>query len=390
LAFLAFLPVVASPQIIVSSSLAPATYVVAVGEYRNGNRQRALTEIRRWRPRDVAAGVAALREGADKTQWVILPRGKVNLPGPIDVGAVEAAALMHVEAGLLELQELRLPRAGLHFSTATRHVEWLYGQKAERLRLLEQLSKTKEGEEPDHERLAALSKALAVDMKIAKRPFFATLAAATLTLGFPESAVPFAEKALAEGPPDGETLLLVASAKESLSIHEAVRGNEGRARKLRQEAEPLFRDAANAPPQETEARLRLGGLLLAEGRAREAEPFLQRAADGSDPLHHYLALLFLGRAAERQEKPDLAAGFYRRALEVLPESQAARFGLARCLEASGGPAAARPLVTATLADSAKPGRERDPWWSYSFGPRGLAKTVADRLWQTVLGRPFGA
>jgi tetratricopeptide (TPR) repeat protein len=381
--------VAASAQIIVSSSLAPATYVMAVGEYRNGNRQRALVEIRRWRPRDVAAGVAALREDAEKTHWVILPVGKVSLPGPIDVGAMEAAALMHLEAGLLELQELRLPRAGLHFATATRHVEWLYAQKAERLRLLEKLTPQKVREE-DPARVQALSKALAVDLKISKRSFFAAFAAATLTLGFPESSVPVAEKALAEGPPDGETLLLAASAKESLSIHESVRGNDAKAKKLRQEAEPLFRDALKAPPQEADARLRLGGLLLAEGRTGEAESLLKQAADDADPLHRYLALLFLGRVADRLENPGLAADFYRRALEVLPESQAARFGLARALEAEGGPAAARPLVDATLLDSKKPGRERDPWWSYSYGPRGLAKTVADRLWQTVLGRPFGA
>jgi hypothetical protein len=45
---------------------------------------------------------------------------------------------------------------------------------------------------------------------------------------------------------------------------------------------------------------------------------------------------------------------------------------------------------ASLLDSRKRVREPDPWWSYPFGPGGLAKVALERLWQGTLGRSFGS
>ena len=80
----------------------------------------------------------------------------------------------------------------------------------------------------------------------------------------------------------------------------------------------------------------------------------------------------------------------RRALAAWPDGQAARLALARSLEATAGPGAARSVVMASLLDSRSPARQRDPWWSYPFGPDGLAKVLVERLWQTTLGRSFGS
>jgi tetratricopeptide (TPR) repeat protein len=169
-----------------------------------------------------------------------------------------------------------------------------------------------------------------------------------------------------------------------------VRGRDGEARRLREEAAGLLRRALAADPERSEAALRLGSILLAQDRPHEAEAFLERAvAQARDDPQRYLALLFLGRAAELLEKPNDSVQFYRRALEAHPDAQAARLGLARCQEASDGPAAARPLVAAVL-DAKAPQAVPDPWWSYPFGPRGLAQSALERLWQSALGRSFGS
>ncbi len=72
-----------------------------------------------------------------------------------------------------------------------------------------------------------------------------------------------------------------------------------------------------------------------------------------------------------------------------PDAQAARLGLARSLERSAGPEAARILVGASLAASRRFDRPEDPWWPYEFGPPGLAKAALDRLWQGALGWTLG-
>ena len=369
-----------------------STYLAAVAEYRAGRRDKALAEIREWRSGQVWAAGRALRLEGERLVALRAGEKPVRLPVEIDARMVEAAALMHVEAGLLQLQSLAVARAEVQFSAATSLVEWLYGQAAERRRLREALGRALAGPEGLDRALAeALDRALSIELKIERRQLYGVLAATTLAVGFPETALPFAEKAKAAAPPDGEILLLTGCVKESLALQERVRAHEGKARPLREEAESLLREAVRADPDRAEARLRLGGVLLAQGRPREAEPVLQQAAaQARDGPERYLVLLLLGRASERQENPDGGAGFYRRALEVWPESQAARLGLARCLEASAGPSAARPLVGASLLDSRKGAREPDPWWSYPFGPRGLAKAMADRLWREALGRPFGS
>jgi tetratricopeptide (TPR) repeat protein len=256
--------------------------------------------------------------------------------------------------------------------------------------VLEKLRRTQDPfGEPDATLVDEIDRVLSIELRIDPREFYAALAAATLAVGFPEVALPFAEKASAAAPLDGEALLLGACVKESLALGEEVRARERQARRLREEAEALLRETLAADPAQMEARVRLGRVLLTRGHPHEAEPLLQQVAEEArDEQQRYLALLLLGRASEQQENPDAAATLYRRALEAWPDSQAARLALARCLEAPAGPPAARTLVTASLLDSTRPTREPDPWWSYPSGPRGLARAALERLWQRALGRPF--
>jgi hypothetical protein len=62
--------------------------------------------------------------------------GAVSAPVEIDFRTVEAAALMHVEAGLLDLQSLGVASADTQFSAATRLVEWSHELRGSRLTLL--------------------------------------------------------------------------------------------------------------------------------------------------------------------------------------------------------------------------------------------------------------
>ena len=363
----------------------PSFYLTVAAEYRTGRREAALREIRRWRRGELFASIQAIRDQAERWHMVARRAGEVvNVPVDVDFRTVEAAALMHVEAGLLELQSLGVASAESQFSAATSLVDWSQELKAQRLRLRETLRRTPGA-------TGEIDRALSIELRIDKREFYVALAAGTLALGFPDAALPFAERAKAAAPLDGEALLLRACVSESLALKEKARSREAEAHRQRAQAEAFFRATLAADPSQGEARLRLGGVLLAESRPQEAEAVLRQAAEQArDSQQRYLALLFLGRASELQEKPNDAAAFYRRALEAWPESQAARLALARCFEASAGPPAAQPLVMASLLDSRRQWREPDPWWSYPFGPPGLAKAVAERLWQRAIGRSFGS
>ncbi|MCG6924107.1 MAG: tetratricopeptide repeat protein [Acidobacteria bacterium] len=373
------------------------SYGELTAEYQAGDRETALRRIRRWRRGEIREALRALREEGDRREKLVLPTGEEvgELPVGMDFELVEAAALMHVEAGLRELQSLDGARAESQLSAATSLVEWSHKLKAERarerVRLLANLRRPEDSTgELDPALWDELNRALLIDLKIDPREFYVALAAGTLAVGFPETALGFAEKARKAAPLDGEALLLSACVKEGLALGEEVRTHERKARRLREEAAALFREALDADPAQIEARLRLGGLLLAQGRPQEAEPLLQQVAEQArDNERRYLALLLLGRASELRENPDAAAASYRLALEAWPHSQAARLALARCLEGSAGPSAAHPLVLASLLDSREPAREPDPWWSYPSGPRGLAKVALERLWQGTLGRSFG-
>jgi tetratricopeptide (TPR) repeat protein len=368
-------------------------YWRAATEYRSGDRQRALREIQGWGSSEIFASIRALREEANRRREVALSAGEVvKLPVEIDFRTVEAAALMHVEAGLLDLQSLATGSAEIQLGAATRLVEWSHELAARRLEELASLELAESSKErPDRVRLERLRRALSVELRIGMRELYVALAAATLAAGFPEAALPFADKAGESAPRDGDVLLVGGCVRESLAHEEGLQGHEERARRLREDAEASFRGTLAADPTATEARLRLGRVLIDEGRPREAEPMLWEAVEGAtDRGQLYLALLLLGRALERLDETSDAATLYCRALETWPDSQAARLALARCLESSAGPSAARALVMASLLDSRDPAREPDPWWSYPFGPRGLAQATLERLWQVTLGRRFGS
>jgi len=350
------------------------SYLAVAAEYATANHAAALREIRRWRPADIADAVAELRRQGKRLRSV------PTSTDDIDFHAVEAAVLMHAEAGLIALQALNMAEAKLHLDTSVTLYQWSREAATEernwatmRRHAFPQRSPT--------------SGALDIRERIERRDFYVALAAGALAIGFPPTAHPFAERARQIAPLDPEVQLVFGCVAESLAGEELLQHHEAAAGVWRDEAERALQDALALDAGLQEARLRLGKLHLDRGRLIEAEPLLDEVeARTADDRQRYLARLFLGRVAERRDRADDAARFYRRAAEVWPDSQAARIALAHSVERSSGPAAARPLVAATLASSQSLGRAADPWWVYPFGPPGLAKAALDRVWTKALDR----
>jgi tetratricopeptide (TPR) repeat protein len=352
-------------------------YLTVAAAYGSPNHAAALREIRQWQPREITAAVADLRRQASRLRSVS------TSPDDIDFHAVEAAILMHAEAGLLSLQALSLVEAEIHLGASVTLYQWSREAAAETRQWAEarrRAFKKRFGQGPP-------TPGLEIRQRIDRRDFYVALAAAALAIGFPPTAHPFAEKARQAAPLDPEVQLVSGCVAESLAEEQRLRHLESEAAQLRDEADRALRDALALDPSLQEARLRLGRLLLVQGRLNEAElPLEEVEARASDARQRYLARLFLGRLAERRGRHDEAGAFYRRALEGWPDSQTARLALAWALERSSGPAAARPLVAASLAASQRLDRAADPWWLYPFGPPGLAKAALDRVWTKALDR----
>jgi tetratricopeptide (TPR) repeat protein len=343
-----------------------AAYLALATRYGSGQRIEALGELRTWGPSEFDAAIQRRENRL---------RSRAALKDEIDFGNVESAVLLHAEAGLLALA-LRSDSGvdpDRHLRASVTLYEWSRGA-ASRLQKRASLR----GERPD---------LLRFQERLAPRDYYATLAATSLAFGFPLTARPFAQEAVRSAPLDAEAHLISGCAAESLAETFALRQQDSDAERSRDDAGRDLRDALAIDPGLVEARLRLGHLLLRQRRAVEAESLLTAVDEGSaDDRQRYLARLFLGRVADRRGRREEAAGWYRRAVETWPDSQAARLGLAQLLETSCGPAAAVELVGDTLAASRRQDRLADPWWDYPFGPPGLSRTLLERVWGQVIGR----
>lgn len=334
----------------------------------------ALQDIRQWQPQEIAAAVAHLCRRGDRL------RPLASTPDDIAFGTVEAAVLMHAEAGLIALQALSMAEADAHLRASTTLLEWSRRAAA----TARNHSRTRAALDARHGRPPP---GPAIHERIDPVAFYQSLAATALALGFPGTARPFAEQVRQAAPLDAEVQLVFGCVAEAQAEEQVLRRRDSEAARLREEAGRALLDALALDPTLHEARLRVGRLLLAMGALVQAEPHLE-AVDrlSADNRHRYLARLFLGRLAERRDRQDDAARFYARAIACWPDSQAARLALARVLERESGPAAARPLVAATLAAARRLDRAADPWWLYPFGPPRLAGATLDRVWKQALDR----
>jgi tetratricopeptide (TPR) repeat protein len=370
----AFVPsVVVPPQRDLQRYLATAAHYASAAPSSSGRRTAALREIRMWSPSGLARATAALRREEGKLRSV------VNSPDEIDFHTVEAAVLLHVEAGLLFLQDHRLPPAKVHLDTAVELRQWAHRAVADR-RNWTAMRRFAFKDRP-------VDPGLELQESIDGRDFYVALATAALALGYSEAASPFAEQARLEAPLDSEVQLVLGCVASALAVEKGLQHEAADAVRARETAEKAFRESLALAPGTHEAQLRLAKLLLDENGTLEAEPLLAEVdAKATDDRQRYLARLFLGRAAERRGASEEAIRFYRRARDAWPDSQAARLGLAHALEQSSGPSAARDLVGALLDPSRPRDGPPDPWFLYPIGPPGVAPATYERIRDRTLNR----
>jgi tetratricopeptide (TPR) repeat protein len=360
------------PSFAVRSQKDLRLYLATAALYGSGNRPAALREIRQWGGREIVWATAALRKNEKHL------RSEVKDPDDMDFHTVEAAVLMHAQAGILFLQEQKLRSARIHIDASSELLQWSRHAAAERRNWTTM------------RRFAFKDRPVDTSLELAEsidaRDFYVAVASAALVLGYAEAAGPFVEQARLEAPHDPEVQLVRGCVASGLATEKALNHRDAEAARARKDAEMAFRDAVTLDPLTHEARLRLGKLLLDTNREAEAEPLLAEVdAKATTERQRYLARLFLGRAAERGGRSEEAIRSYRRALEARPDSQAARLALAQALEKSSGPGAASEVVGALL-DGTRSAEPSDPWFLYHIGPPGLAQAAFDRVWNPPRGR----
>jgi len=301
-----------------------------VSEYRRGNANAAVTELSRWSTERLLSDgdTESFRDPWDDAALALLhmeaglQRGTLQIHSVLHSGALSAGAA-HGRAGLAGASRaLRKrndeTRAGIE--TFARTFEIALGSVTSRL--LYNLSDA--ASRPDD--LLRVSKSLPTDARL--RLFVGS----TLTSGMGPDvqerdgyhrAQVFSTKALEPG----ETQRLTSSPYGVFNA-EYVRLAEG-----------ALRDAIRLQPDLTEARLRLGHLLMLLGRTADAKRELTAAGTHArgrrQSFEGYLAHLFLGHALEREGRLNAAVQAYANASAFKPRAPAARIATGQALLTAG-------------------------------------------------------
>lgn len=149
-------------------------------------------------------------------------------------------------------------------------------------------------------------------------------------------------------------------------------------------AETLLRRAIAIDPQFAEAKLRLGHILIQQQRHADALTLLEQAnRELKDAAQLYYSHLFAGDAQQSLGQAADARASYEFALELYPDSQAARFGLGSSWRAGGDNAKALETILPTLTKDSASRAEDDPWWDYYDGDAIQVDELMARLFAAV-------
>jgi tetratricopeptide (TPR) repeat protein len=132
-----------------------------------------------------------------------------------------------------------------------------------------------------------------------------------------------------------------------------------------------YEAATRRQPGLHEATLRWGRVNTHLGDRKAARRALDDvAASDAPPQLRYMAQLFLGDLAEREQQPDRARAAYESALALFPTAQAPMLALSQLCDSAGESECARRWLSQSMAAT---GRGRlDPWWTYLRGQTWLA------------------
>jgi tetratricopeptide (TPR) repeat protein len=160
----------------------------------------------------------------------------------------------------------------------------------------------------------------------------------------------------------------------------ALPGSEQKERSL---AESAFRRALKSDPSLTEARIRLGEVLSADGRLDDAAAELQRAlGDTMAPRLEYWGQLLLGRAEHARDHLDAAAAAFERARVLFPDAPAPIFALSQVARDRGDRDAALKWLNA-VPDARTLSLDADPWWIYYWTHEPDGPALIRALWRSV-------
>jgi tetratricopeptide (TPR) repeat protein len=173
-------------------------------------------------------------------------------------------------------------------------------------------------------------------------------------------------------------------ARSTQSEKEQALAAQGERRVHLELARKAFEEALATDPGLDEAKVRLGRVQWRLGQADKARVSLGAVVDHTrDPSLSYLAHLFLGRVDEDAARLAVAEGHYRKALEIVPESQVAAVALSHVLQVAGDAADSRQVLRSGVAFARKR-TTGDPYWRYLLGPADVADEMLDALRQETL------
>jgi hypothetical protein len=126
----------------------------------------------------------------------------------------------------------------------------------------------------------------------------------------------------------------------------------------------FYRDALALDPTMTEARVRLGHVLLRQRQFNAAAETLAGPPQTADQMVRYFAAMIRGRLSEQTKHPQEARQSYIEAGQLYPAAQSPLLALA-ALEREQGDDAAATAPMQRLAGLTTTDRLRDdPWWLY--------------------------
>ena len=255
------------------------SYLAIAARFRSADHSAAMDEIRSWTLPEIEAAAAGLRRQGSRLRAV------PEAPGDIDFRTVEAAVLLHAEAGLLSLQSISPAEADAHLRVSAGLLDWSHTAA-------------------DKQR----QRGRAIAERINRRDFDMALAAASLWLGFPGTACSFAEEARRLAPLDAEVHLVLGCAAETRARELALGHQDSEAGRRRDQAERALSDALAIDPGLQEARLRLGQLLVDRGRLVQAESLLDQVEAQRGRQSPALPGAALPRPSRRRPRPRRRRG----------------------------------------------------------------------------------
>ena len=134
----------------------------------------------------------------------------------------------------------------------------------------------------------------------------------------------------------------------------------------------------------TEARVRLGRVLDAQGNPRDAAIFLRPGIEegGSTILPYYRAL-FLGAAESKLGDRPAAENALREASRLYPAAQSPRLALALLAIGTGDRQSLGSILSPLRAPATSVNRTDDPWWLYGFCEGRDADVMVTQLRQKM-------